>query len=139
MAWEHCGREWKRKGKSARPNLGRPDALLPCRHEIRNEGDSFVCAFHDAEDAVQFCLEVRVVGSLLQVPVRMPCPERSASMVKEPMHESLHWCCNGLSVTPLLPALATGARPPVPAALAAKAAAAPIGQRGDHRRPDRLS
>ena len=28
-------------------------------HEIRNEGDSFTLAFHDALDAVKFCLKVR--------------------------------------------------------------------------------
>ena len=27
-------------------------------HEIRNEGDSFTIAFHDALDAVKFCLKV---------------------------------------------------------------------------------
>lgn len=36
-------------------------------HEIRNEGDSFALAFHDAIDAVQFCVKVRarVSASLL--------------------------------------------------------------------------
>ena len=28
-------------------------------HEIRNEGDSFTLAFHDALDAVKYCLKVR--------------------------------------------------------------------------------
>jgi class 3 adenylate cyclase len=32
-------------------------------HEIRNEGDSFAVAFHDALDAVKFCLEVGRMGS----------------------------------------------------------------------------
>ena len=27
-------------------------------HEIRNEGDSFTLSFHDAVDAVKFCLKV---------------------------------------------------------------------------------
>ncbi len=30
-------------------------------HEIRNEGDSFALAFHDAIDAVQFALKVRAL------------------------------------------------------------------------------
>ena len=29
---------------------------------LRNEGDSFTMAFHDALDAVKFCLKVMVVG-----------------------------------------------------------------------------
>ncbi|KAF5841954.1 hypothetical protein DUNSADRAFT_10125 [Dunaliella salina] len=35
-------------------------------HEIRNEGDSFVMSFHDASDAVRFCLQVQ--ERLLQLP-----------------------------------------------------------------------
>mmetsp|Transcript_22804 Transcript_22804/g.59590 ORF Transcript_22804/g.59590 Transcript_22804/m.59590 type:complete len:2664 (-) Transcript_22804:127-8118(-) len=35
-------------------------------HEIRNEGDSFVMSFHDASDAVRFCLQVQ--DGLLHLP-----------------------------------------------------------------------
>lgn len=32
-------------------------------HEIRNEGDSFVVAFHEALDGVKFCMKVGLLGS----------------------------------------------------------------------------